>query len=175
MTSPSPANKGLFTVRPAHTGDVAGIRQMLQPYVDRGVMLGKETVQLFEDIQEFEVAVDPNDRVVGCGALHVMWQDLAEVRTVVVADDVRGQGVGHAILEELLAKAKNLRVRRVFCLTFETEFFGAHGFEPISETPIDDETYRELLLSTDDGVAEFLDLARVKQNTLGNTRMLKLL
>jgi amino-acid N-acetyltransferase len=158
MTSTAATNKGLFTVRPAHTGDVAGIRLMLQPYVDRGVMLGKETVQLFEDIQEFEVAVDPAGRVVGCGALHVMWQDLAEVRTVVVADDVRGQGVG-----------------RVFCLTFETKFFGAHGFEPISETPIDDATYQELLLSTDDGVAEFLDLARVKQNTLGNTRMLKLL
>ncbi|MEY4322087.1 MAG: hypothetical protein RL167_815, partial [Actinomycetota bacterium] len=65
MTSAPKAS--LFTVRPAHTGDVAGIRSMLQPYVDRGVMLGKETVQLFEDIQEFEVAVDPAGRVVGCG------------------------------------------------------------------------------------------------------------
>lgn len=162
-------------MRPTHTGDVAGIRKMLQPYVDRGVMLGKENVQLFEDIQEFEVAIATDGRVVGCGALHVMWQDLAEVRTVVVADDVRGQGVGHAVLEQLLAKAKSLQVHRVFCLTFETKFFGAHGFEPISETPIDEATYQELLLSTDDGVAEFLDLARVKQNTLGNTRMLKLL
>jgi amino-acid N-acetyltransferase len=174
MTS-TPAGQGLFTVRPAHTGDVKGIRAILQPYVDRGVMLGKETVQLFEDIQEFEVAVDPKGNVVGCGALHVMWQDLAEVRTVVVADEVRGQGVGHAIIEELLAKARNLRVKRVFCLTFEVEFFSRHGFAPISDAPIDDATYRELLLSHDDGVAEFLDLSRVKQNTLGNTRMLKLL
>ena len=174
MTS-TPAAKGLFTVRPAHTGDVAGIRAILQPYVDRGVMLGKETVQLFEDIQEFEVAVDPKGKVVGCGALHVMWQDLAEVRTVVVGDEVRGQGVGHAILEELLLKARTLKVKRVFCLTFEVEFFGRHGFAPISDSPIDDATYQEMLLSHDDGVAEFLDLSRVKQNTLGNTRMLKLL
>jgi amino-acid N-acetyltransferase len=174
MTASS-AGKGLFTVRPANTGDVAGIRAILQPYVERGVMLGKETVQLYEDIQEFEVAVDPQGNVVGCGALHVMWLDLAEVRTVVVAEDARGQGVGHAIVEELLGKAKALKVRRIFCLTFETEFFGRHGFEAISETPVDDATYEEMLLSTDDGVAEFLDLARVKQNTLGNTRMLKLI
>jgi amino-acid N-acetyltransferase len=174
MTSTA-TSKGLFTVRPANTGDVQGIRAILQPFVERGVMLGKETVQLYEDIQEFEVAVDPKGKVVGCGALHVMWLDLAEVRTVVVAEEARGQGVGHAIVEELIGKARALKVKRIFCLTFETGFFGSHGFEPISENPVDDATYEEMLLSTDDGVAEFLDLARVKQNTLGNTRMLKLI
>jgi amino-acid N-acetyltransferase len=63
-------------------------------------------------------------------------------------------------------------VSRVFCLTFAVEFFGRHGFQRISGTPVAAEVYRELLRSYDEGVAEFLDLERVKPNTLGNTRML---
>jgi amino-acid N-acetyltransferase len=74
-----------------------------------------------------------------------------------------------------LERAKGFGIKRVFCLTFEVNFFAKHGFEPISDIPVDAETFQEMVRSTDDGVAEFLDLARVKQNTLGNTRMLKLL
>jgi amino-acid N-acetyltransferase len=88
---------------------------------------------------------------------------------------LRGTGVGHAVLEALLAKAASVGIKRVFCLTFETEFFGKHGFAEISDVPVDEETFEQMVRSHDDGVAEFLDLARVKQNTLGNTRMLKTL
>jgi amino-acid N-acetyltransferase len=63
----------------------------------------------------------------------------------------------------------------VFCLSFEVDFFKRLGFQVISDIPVDEETYEQMLRSTDEGVAEFLDLARVKQNTLGNTRMLKVL
>jgi amino-acid N-acetyltransferase len=102
-----------------------------------------------------------------------MWEDLAEVRSVVVSEYLRGTGIGHAVLEGLLAKAKTLGIKRVFCLTFETEFFGKQGFEVISDVPVDEATFDQMVRSHDDGVAEFLDLARVKQNTLGNTRMIK--
>ena len=162
-------------VRAAHTGDVDAIMELRRPIEGSIVLLSRERVVWFEQIQEIVVAVDATDRVVGAGALHVMWQDLAEVRSLVVAEDMRGKGVGHAILTYLLDRAERLGIKRVFCLTFETEFFGKHGFEPISDVPVDAATYEELLRSHDDGVAEFLDLARVKQNTLGNTRMLKLL
>jgi amino-acid N-acetyltransferase len=64
-------------------------------------------------------------------------------------------------------------VKRIFCLTFETQFFGRHGFEEIQGTPVDADVYAELLRSYDAGIAEFLDLESVKPNTLGNTRMLK--
>jgi amino-acid N-acetyltransferase len=104
-----------------------------------------------------------------------MWEDLAEVRTLAVQEGVKRKGVGAAMLNELLERAKNLGIHRVFCLTFEEGFFQAHGFEVISDMPIDPETYAEMVRSNDEGVAEFLDLARVKQNTLGNSRMLKLL
>jgi amino-acid N-acetyltransferase len=73
---------------------------------------------------------------------------------------------------ELLNRARTLELRHVFCLTFETEFFEKHGFRQIEGTPVGVDVYAELLRSHDDGVAEFLDLARVKPNTLGNSRML---
>ena len=69
-------------------------------------------------------------------------------------------------------RARTLGLARVFCLTFEVDFFASHGFQVIQGTPVDPAVYAELLRSHDDGVAEFLDLARVKPNTLGNTRML---
>ncbi|MCS6712616.1 amino-acid N-acetyltransferase [Brachybacterium sp. EF45031] len=159
-------------LRPALPADVPAIDALVQPLAARQVLLGKDLVAYYEAIQEFLVAVDAQDRVVGCGALHVMWADLAEVRTLAVAEDVRGLGVGHRLLDALLQRARDLGLQRVFCLTFETAFFGRHGFTELEGDGVDAETYAELLRSLDPGVAEFLDLARVKPNTLGNTRMI---
>jgi amino-acid N-acetyltransferase len=159
-------------IRPARTSDIKGIRQLIDSYAPQGRLLSKETVTLYESVQEFTVAVE-EDQVVGCGALHVMWEDLAEVRTVAVAENLRGKGVGHQILDSIIARAQTIGVKRIFCLTFETKFFGRHGFEVIEGTPVEPEIYKELLRSYDAGVAEFLDLESVKPNTLGNTRMLK--
>jgi amino-acid N-acetyltransferase len=158
-------------IRPARTSDIKGIRQLIDSYAPQGRLLSKETVTLYESVQEFTVAVE-GDKVVGCGALHVLWEDLAEVRTVAVAENLRGKGVGHQILDSIVARAQAIGVKRIFCLTFETKFFG-HGFEVIEGTPVEPEIYKELLRSYDAGVAEFLDLESVKPNTLGNTRMLK--
>jgi amino-acid N-acetyltransferase len=162
-------------VRPATTGDVKQIQAIRQSIEGSRVLLGRELVDLYEHVPEFLVAVDENDFVVGAGALHVMWEDLAEVRSVVVADHMRGHGVGKAIVAALLERAGIIGTKRVFCLTFEVEFFSTFGFQEISDVPVDSETYAEMVRSNDDGVAEFLDLARVKQNTLGNTRMLRTL
>jgi amino-acid N-acetyltransferase len=162
-----------ITVRPARTSDVKAIQAMRQQLEGSKVLLGHELVSLYEAVPEFLVAVDEAGAVVGAGALHVMWEDLAEVRSMVVSEKLRGTGVGHAVLEALLAKAQSVGIKRVFCLTFETEFFGKHGFAEISDVPVDEATFEQMVRSHDDGVAEFLDLARVKQNTLGNTRMLK--
>jgi amino-acid N-acetyltransferase len=164
-----------LVIRPARTQDIPGIRALIDTYTLGGRLLNKETVMLYEDVQEFTVAVDDGGVVVGCGALHVLWEDLAEVRTVAVLDHAKGQGVGHKILETIIERAKALGIERIFCLTFETEFFSRHGFEEIHGTPVDPDVYVELLRSYDTGVAEFLDLESVKPNTLGNTRMLKVL
>jgi amino-acid N-acetyltransferase len=161
-------------IRPARTSDIKGIRTLIDSYAPQGRLLTKETVTLYESVQEFTVAIE-NDEVIGCGALHVLWEDLAEVRTVAIAESLRGKGIGHKILDSIVERAENLGIKRIFCLTFETHFFGAHGFEIIEGTPVDPDVYAELLRSYDAGVAEFLDLESVKPNTLGNTRMLKIL
>ena len=161
-------------IRPAKTQDISGIRALIDTYTLGGRLLNKETVMLYEDVQEFTVAIE-DCVVVGCCALHVLWEDLAEVRTVAVVDKLKGQGVGHEILEAIINRARVIGVSRIFCLTFETAFFGRHGFEEIHGTPVDPDVYSELLRSYDTGVAEFLDLESVKPNTLGNTRMLRLL
>lgn len=164
----------MIEIRAAKSTDVKGIRILIDTYAPQRRLLSKETVTLYESVQEFTVAIEDGE-VVGCGALHVLWEDLAEVRTVAVAEHLRGQGVGHRILEAIIARAREIGVKRIFCLTFETQFFGRHGFEEIHGTPVDPEVYSQLLHSYDTGIAEFLDLESVKPNTLGNTRMLKVL
>lgn len=149
------------------------IQKLVEPLVQRRILLGKEMVTLYESVQEFRVAQDADGQLIGCGALHVMWSDLGEVRTLAVADAWLGRGVGRALLGRLEADARELGLDRLFCLTFEVEFFARNGFEDMGEATVDPELYAELLRSHDEGVAEFLDLARVKPNTLGNTRMLK--
>jgi amino-acid N-acetyltransferase len=162
-----------FRVRPALPGDVRSVHDLVQPYAASRVLVAKEWVAYYEAVQEFLVADAGHDGgVVGCGALHVMWSDLAEIRTLAVSGDWQGRGVGHALVEELILRARSFGLSRLFCLTFEVEFFAGHGFREIDGTPVTPEVYAELLRSHDDGVAEFLDLARVKPNTLGNTRML---
>ena len=162
-----------FTVRQARTADVPGIRGLIEANVESGRLLGKATVTLYEDIQEFWIAERDTDGVLaGCGALHVLWEDLAEIRTIAVRADCQGHGIGRRIAQALLARARELGVERVFVLTFAVDFFTALGFEEIFGTPVAPDVYDELLRSYDEGVAEFLGLDWVKPNTLGNTRML---
>jgi amino-acid N-acetyltransferase len=159
-------------VRRARTADVPGIQALVEPLVNERILLGKERVDLYESVQEFRVA-EVDAGLVGCGALHVIWEDIGEVRTLAAARDWRGKGVGHALLERLEDDARELGLSRLFCLTFEVGFFTEHGYAEIGEGLVSPDVYSELVRSSDEGVAEFLDLARVKQNTLGNTRMLK--
>ncbi|MEV4494798.1 amino-acid N-acetyltransferase [Micromonospora arborensis] len=169
----SSAPESQILVRRARTGDVRGIRRLIDTYADDRRLLSKATVTLYEQVQEFRVAVRPSDgTLVGCGALHVMWEDLAEIRTVAVDPSCRGRRIGHRLVGELIDAARELGVARIFVLTFETQFFGAFGFQEIDGAPVPQPVYEQLLRSYDEGVAEFLDLERVKPNTLGNTRML---
>ncbi len=181
-----------FHLRDARPADARSIADLVEPYARRRILVSKELIAYFEDIQEFLVAEpfpweppssSPPDareetagaigpQIVGCGALHVMWDDIAEVRTLAVRSDHLHLGLGSALLEALVGRARRLGLRRVFCLTFEVDFFARHGFHAIEGTPVGQDVYAEMLRSHDDGVREFLDLAAVKPNTLGNTRML---
>src|SRR5690625_592647 len=162
-----------ITIRPARTQDVSVIRSMVQPLASERVLLDKDKVAYYEAVQEFLVAENSDAQIMGFGALHVMWEDLAEVRTLATADAFQGRGVGGVVLNALLDKADALGVEHVFCLTSETSFFQRHGFKVMdSQAVLEPDAFNQLLRSTDEGVAEFLDLARVKPNTLRNTRMI---
>ncbi|MBS1905093.1 MAG: amino-acid N-acetyltransferase [Actinobacteria bacterium] len=163
-----------YLVRPARAADVQGIYALLEPLVERRILLGKDIAVLYGAVQEFVVA-EADGRLIGCGALHVMWEDLGEVRTLLVEEEWKHHGIGRAIVERLEDNAVVLGLSRLFCLTFEVPFFERRGFSPIGEQVVDPDVYTQLLRSGDEGVAEFLDLAHVKPNTLGNTRMLKVL
>lgn len=161
-----------ITIRKARTSDVKGIRQLIDDYSGERRLLSKATVALYEDVPEFRVAVGDDGTVVGCGAVHVLWEDLAEIRTVAVDRRCRGRKIGGKLVSSLLDDARSLGVKRVFVLTFEAGFFGSFGFKEIDGAPVPQPVYEQLLRSYDEGVAEFLGLERVKPNTLGNTRML---
>ena len=149
------------------------VRRLLDSYVSERILLDKATVTLYEDIQEFWVAERDDDaRVVGCGALHVMWEDLAEVRTLAVNPGSR-------------ARASDISCWTSCCRPPAGSEFGGFSASPSKWTssrstaswrsgrhPVDADVYGELLRSYDEGVAEFLGLERVKPNTLGNSRML---
>ena len=129
-------------VRSAKTSDVKKIRAIIDTYAVERKLLSKETVTLFESVQEFIVA-EVDGEVVGCGALHVLWEDIAEVRTVAVVGKMHGKGIGHLILESILAKAKEVGVKKVFCLTFETSIGRSLCFVLISN--------KVVVLGTDTG------------------------
>ena len=160
-------------VRRARTSDVPAIKRLVDTYAGK-ILLEKNLVTLYEAVQEFWVA-ESEGKVVGCGALHVLWADLGEVRTVAVDPAMTGHGIGHAIVNRLLEVARELQLERLFVLTFETGFFAQHGFTEIEGTPVTAEVFEEMCRSYDIGVAEFLDLSYVKPNILGNSRMLLVL
>ncbi len=173
MSAASGPRDDALVIRRARTSDVPAIKSLVDHYAGK-ILLEKNLVTLYEAVQEFWVA-ELDGELIGCGALHVMWSDLGEVRTVAVHPKVKGQGLGHAIVDRLLEVARELQLQRVFVLTFETEFFSRHGFVEIEGTPVTAEVYEEMCRSYDTGVAEFLDLSYVKPNILGNSRMLLLL
>ena len=159
-----------LVIRRARISDVRGLKSIIDGYSGR-VLLSKELVTLYESVQEYWVA-ELDGELVGCGAIHVLWEDIAELRSIAVLPTATGQGVGHGLVDALISVAKDLGLARLFVLTFETSFFAGHGFVEIEGTPVAPEVYEEMRRSVDEGVAEFLDLPYVKPNTLGNTRML---
>ncbi|MET0955457.1 MAG: amino-acid N-acetyltransferase, partial [Cryobacterium sp.] len=136
-----------FLVRRARTSDVPRIQALVEPLVQQRILLGKDLVVFYEAVQEFRVVEDANGDLVGCGALHVMWEDLGEVRTLAVSQDWLGKGVGHALLGRLEADARELGLSRLFCLTFEVGFFVRHDFVDMGSETVDPAVYAELVRS----------------------------
>lgn len=117
-------------VEKARISDVPQIHKLVNSYGLRGQMLPRPMSEIYESLRDFFV-IREGDMVVGCGALHICWGDLLEVKAVAVVEEKQHTGVGSALVEECLAEANELNVPEVFVLTYEPDFFARFGFRQV--------------------------------------------
>ena len=115
-------------LRKAQIGDVKEIQKLLTAYASKGDMLSRSLSELYEALRDFYVEVDDDGRILGAAALHIVWEDLAEVRSVAVVEDAGRKGVGSLLVNACIDEARQLGLKRIFCLTYKPEFFGKLGF-----------------------------------------------
>lgn len=119
-------------IRKATVLDVAAIVALVNENAQKGLLLPKSLNQVYQNVRDFVVS-ESDGRIVGCASLHVLWEDLAEVRSVVVDEASRRKGTGRQLILALVKQARGLGVPRVFALTYQQEFFQSLGFQPISK------------------------------------------
>jgi amino-acid N-acetyltransferase len=121
-------------IRKAQLDDVRDIHALVNQYADRGRMLALSLSELYDDVRDFTVArPDEGGSLLGCCCLHVVWEDLAEVRSLAVAEGSQGTGLGRSLVESCIAEARELHLPRLFALTYSPEFFRRLGFRLIDK------------------------------------------
>jgi len=131
-------------LRKAYISDAEGIREMVNQYAARGMMLPRSLSSIYERIRDFRVIVEEG-RVLGCAALQVCWKDLAEVRTLAVAEELRGKGWGRKLVEDCLQEAARLRIPRIFTLSFNPDFFLKLGFARIDKDALPQKIWKDCI------------------------------
>ena len=133
------------TVRKARPGDVPAMHRIINHYAEQQLMLPKAHLQLYENLRDYTVAVDPADpsNVLGCGSLHIYWDDLAEIRAVAVQPGIATKGVGTAVVEALIEEAKELGMDQVFVFTYVPRFFSRFGFIQVEHRSMPLKVYNE--------------------------------
>ncbi|MGB4599078.1 MAG: N-acetyltransferase [Trichlorobacter sp.] len=123
-------------LRKAQIGDVKEIQKLLTTYASKGDMLSRSLSELYESVRDFYVEVADDGRILGASALHIVWDDLAEVRSVAVVEDAGRKGVGSALVNACIAEARELGLKRIFCLTYKPVFFGTLGFVLVDKSTL---------------------------------------
>ncbi|MDY0276159.1 MAG: N-acetyltransferase [Desulfomicrobium sp.] len=123
-------------LRKAQISDVKNIQKLLTLFAGRGEMLSRSLSELYESVRDFYVMVDEDGKLLGAAALHIVWDDLAEIRSVAVAEDAGRKGVGSALVSACIEEARELGLQRVFCLTYKPEFFGKFGFQLVDKATL---------------------------------------
>jgi len=122
----------VYQVEKARIPDIPQIHRLINDYASNGEMLARPLSDLYEDIRDLLVIRD-GERVLACAALHVSWSDLAEIRSVAVAEDMQGKGLGSLLVEACIKEAEELGIRTVFCFTYRPEFFRRRRFQDIDK------------------------------------------
>ena len=129
-------------VKGAGVAEVPAIQKLVNGYAAQGVMLPRSLHSIYGQLRDHLVMVE-DDRIVGCVALSIVWEDLAEIRSLAVVDDAKGRGIGQALVEEALDEARRLGIKRVFVLTFVEGFFLKLGFTPVEKADLPHKIWRE--------------------------------
>ncbi len=132
-----------MNIRPARVGDVPAIYELIRTFADRKVMIRRSMGELYESIREFSVAIDENDRVVGCVALHVFWEDLAELKCLAVSEDLQRAGIGRRLVDACWDQARELEINSVFALTYAVGFFEQCGYDQMDKADLPHKIWNE--------------------------------
>lgn len=120
------------TIRKIKIEDALQVLELINYFANKGKMLGRSRNYIYENIRDFWV-VEIDGKIVGCCALHICWEDLAEVKSLAVHDDYQHRGIGHLLIQKCLQEAREIGVKKVFALTYQKEFFAKEGFKIISK------------------------------------------
>lgn len=130
------------TVEKARISDATQMHQLINYFADKGEMLPRPLSEIYENIRDYFV-VRQGERIIACGALHVMWSDLAEIKSVAVAEGSQRQGIGDQLVEACLKEAKRLGMPTVFCLTYKPAFFERLGFSQLDKMELPHKVWGE--------------------------------
>jgi amino-acid N-acetyltransferase len=133
---------GTGRLRRAKTGDVVAMQQIINGFADIDLMLHRSLSQLYENIRDFFV-IEEDGKIVGCAALHVNWRDLAELKSLAVADAAQGRGYGRDLIEACLVEAEELGISRVFALTYVPDLFVKTGFQVVDRSVLPRKVWTE--------------------------------
>ena len=129
-------------LRRAKLGDVEQMMSLINNYAEQGLMLPRSRNMLYENIREFLLAIE-NEEIVGAASLHIIWEDLAEIRALAVESKFKGKGIGTQLVKTLIEEALDLGCSKVFALTYQTEFFERSGFHVINKNEMPPKVWKE--------------------------------
>ncbi len=129
-------------VEKAKIGDVTQMHKLINYFADKDEMLARPLSEIYENIRDYFV-VRQGDQVIGCAALHVSWSDLAEIKSVAVAEGSQQQRIGAQLVEACLQEAKGLGISIVFCLTYKPAFFEKFGFGQVDKMKLPRKVWTE--------------------------------
>ena len=132
-----------MNIRPARVGDVPAIQELIRTFADRKLMIRRSMGELYESIREFLVATDADNKIIGCVALHVFWDDLAELKCLAVSENTQGLGVGRRLVDACWDAARELEIRTVFTLTYVPAFFEKCDYRQIEKAELPHKIWNE--------------------------------
>jgi amino-acid N-acetyltransferase len=137
------AASGKLITRKARLRDVGAMSRIINFYAAQQLMLHKTHLQLYENLRDFSVVEDASGQILACGALHIYWENLAEIRAIAVSEGMNRKGIGRMLAEFLIEEARELGLEQVFCFTYVPKFFNSLGFIQVEHSVLPLKVYNE--------------------------------